>query len=224
MAGDWLKIEAATPDKPEVFEIAVQLNMQPAEAFGRLFLVWRWFDQHTESGNAHNVTSAYLNHIAGVTGFAEAMHNVGWLDMKPDGSFGCSLPNFDRHNGKTAKTRVLTAKRVATHKLRNGNGALTQEALPREEKRREDKDTSRKGLQPVPKDWKPNERTVENLSREFGLVPEDVDRYVAAFHDACASKGYRYKDFDAAFRNSVRQDWPKFRQNKTVGKRDTLAL
>jgi len=82
--------------------------------------------------------------------------------------------------------------------------------------------TSRQGreLLPLPDGWKPKSETVGNLSREFGLsVPEDVDRYVAAFHDACASKGYRYKDFDAAFRNCVRQDWPKFRQNGTAGKR-----
>lgn len=70
---------------------------------------------------------------------------------------------------------------------------------------------------PLPEDWEPKPQTVENLSREFGLrVPEDVERYVAAFRDACAAKGYKYADFDAAFRNCVRQDWPKFRANGVV--------
>lgn len=74
--------------------------------------------------------------------------------------------------------------------------------------------TSRQGreLRPLPPDWVPSDQTVANVSREFGLrVPEDVDRYVAAFRDACASKGYEYRDHDAAFRNCVRQDWPKLR-------------
>lgn len=74
--------------------------------------------------------------------------------------------------------------------------------------------TSRHGreLLPLPPDWVPSENTVAAVSREFGLrVPEDVDRYVAAFRDACASKGYVYRDHDAAFRNCVRQDWPKLR-------------
>lgn len=76
--------------------------------------------------------------------------------------------------------------------------------------------TSRE-LQSLPEGWKPSEKTVENLGREFGLrVPEDVDRYVAAFHDSCKAKGYRYKDFDAAFSNCVRQDWPKFRDGNVV--------
>lgn len=73
--------------------------------------------------------------------------------------------------------------------------------------------TSRE-LRSLPDGWNPSVECVDGLSREFGLVPEDVDRYVAAFHDACKAKGYRYKDFDAAFRNCVRQDWPKLRNGR----------
>lgn len=69
-------------------------------------------------------------------------------------------------------------------------------------------------LLPLPSDWLPSRETSEKLCREFGLVPEDVDRYVAAFHDICKSKGYEYKDFDAAFSNAVRQDWPKYRAGR----------
>jgi hypothetical protein len=64
---------------------------------------------------------------------------------------------------------------------------------------------------PLPDDWNPSSKTTERLSREFGLVPEDVDRYVAAFRDSCKAKGYKYANFDSAFSNCVRQDWPKFR-------------
>lgn len=70
----------------------------------------------------------------------------------------------------------------------------------------------------LPENWTPAETTIASLHREFGLrVPEDVERYVAAFRDACHAKGYRYKDFDAAFRNCVRQDWPKLRANGVTG-------
>lgn len=80
--------------------------------------------------------------------------------------------------------------------------------------------TSRAGreLRSMSEDWLPSGPTVANISKEFGLrVPEDVDRYVVAFRDACKAKGYEYKDFDAAFCNSVRQDWPKFRANGSIG-------
>src|SRR5690606_11635913 len=107
---------------------------------GKLLRVWRWFDQHTEEGNACNVTPALLDRIIGVTGFCEAMANVDWLVIT-DG--GVELPNFDRHNGTTAKRRALTAKRVAKHKSNanakgEGNAPGVSGALPREEKRREE--------------------------------------------------------------------------------------
>lgn len=136
MAGDWLKIEAATPEKPEVFMIAERLKIDPITAFGRLFLVWRWFDQQTRDGNALSVTDSYIDHVAGVTGMAQAMRDVGWMTRADNDLVGVKLPNFERHNGKTAKTRALTARRVLTHKQRKGNDAVTRSALPREEKRR----------------------------------------------------------------------------------------
>jgi hypothetical protein len=70
-------------------------------------------------------------------------------------------------------------------------------------------------LNPLPDDWVPSELSIAWCNREFGLrVPEDIDRYVVAFRDACKARGYVYADFDAAFKNCVRQDWPKFRAGK----------
>jgi hypothetical protein len=105
---------------------------------GKLFRLWRWFDQHTASGNAHGVTSSLLDRIIGVAGFCEAVQSVGWIEISAD---GIRLPNFERHNGNTAKTRALTAKRVAKSKGKGngqGNAASVTLSLPREEKRRED--------------------------------------------------------------------------------------
>lgn len=145
MAGDWLKMECCLPEKPEVFQIAGILGIDPDEVLGKLFKVWRWFDAHTEDGNAPSVTYALVDRISGRNGFAEAMAFAGWLVQ--DGTT-LVLPNFERHNGKTAKERGLTAKRVAKSKAKsNGaaNGQVTMEALPREEKRREEKKEQQSG-------------------------------------------------------------------------------
>jgi len=146
MAGDWIKFETATLDKPEVWAIATELGIDPDAVVGKLLRVWAWFDSHSEDGNAPSVTSALLDRNCGVTGFVTAMVNCGWM-IQRDGIL--SLPNFERHNGQTAKSRVLTAKRVAKHKKSNaegngkGNAATVTpsvtSALPREEKRREEK-------------------------------------------------------------------------------------
>ena len=110
MAGDWIKMDVRLPEKPEVWQIAGMCGIEVDAVVGKLLKVWGWFDAHTESGNAAGVTYPLVDHVAGVTGFAEAMSFCGWLVQ--DGT-SLILPNFDRHNGKTAKNRILTAKRVA---------------------------------------------------------------------------------------------------------------
>ena len=145
MAGDWLKMEANTPEKEEVLSITTIMGWEdPDMTVGKLFRLWRWFDQQTTDGNASRVTFALLDRIVGVSGFCSAVHDVGWL-VSTDS--GVSLPKFDRHNGSSAKSRAQTAKRVANHKTNgkgnaNGNAATVTEALPREEKRREEKSNS----------------------------------------------------------------------------------
>ena len=140
MAGEWIKMEKATPDKPEVIAIASRLGIDPDAAFGKLFRVWCWFDSHTIDGNAVGVTFSFLDRIAGVTGFAEQMALAGWLI---ENGSTLSLPNFEYHNGESAKKRAVTQKRVANHRdrvKRDSNADVTHGALPKAlpEKRRED--------------------------------------------------------------------------------------
>lgn len=140
----WLKFDLSTPEKTEVLAITVALGWDdPDLTVGKLLKVWRWFDQHTVEGNAPSVTTALLDRIVGVTGMSDAMIAVGWLVKS---GAGLQLPNFDRHNGKTTKDRLLTAKRVASHKGNAKGNATTvteplAEPLPREEKRREEEPT-----------------------------------------------------------------------------------
>jgi hypothetical protein len=158
MAAEWIKFDKSTLDKPEVLAIAASLNQDPDFVIGKLLRMWSWFDTHTVSGNAPCVTAALLDSILRVTGFVSEVAKVGWLVIDSD---GISLPHFDRHNGETAKQRALTAKRVAGFKASNakGNGEVTRPALPRKEKKREDKKDQEQKLgrasAPVLPEWLP---------------------------------------------------------------------
>ena len=141
----WLKFELSTHDKPEVWQIAQALGIDPDAVVGKLLRVWAWFDQHTTDGtNAPSVSRALLDRYSGVSGFTQSMIDAGW--MTDDGKT-IGLPNFDRHNGMTAKTRAQTAKRVAkltnkrttnanTNAVANGTSVSSsvKPALAREEK------------------------------------------------------------------------------------------
>lgn len=212
MAGEWIKVETSLPDKPEVQYIAGIINQDADSVVGKLIRVWAWFDKHTTDGNALGVTFAFIDKLVGVTGFAEAMQFAGWLQQRD--KMLC-MPHFDNHNSESAKKRALTQKRQS--RFRNAN--VTQLPLP--DKIRKEVNTSH-GKSVIPEGWKPKPETVESLTAQFGF---DASAYVAPFTDACKAKDYRYKDFEAAFRNCVRQDWPKLRDKMQPFKRpDGLAL
>lgn len=218
MAGNWIKFEVDTPEKPEVLALTVAMGWDdPDLTVGKLLRVWRWFDQQTLEGNALGVSAALLDRIAGVTGFANAMAKVGWLIVSDD---GVSLPNFDRHNGETAKSRALTAKRVAKHKANangndDGNAESVTSPLPREEKNREEKNKTNVGgsskaearASRLPNDWNPTAQQIVFCRTQRPDL--NADEVACRFRDYWAAvpgaKG-RKLDWDATWRNWVRNE------------------
>lgn len=136
MAGDWIKIEHALLDKPEVVQMASKLGIDQDAVTGKMLRLWVWADQQSANGNALTVTETFLDRVTFATGFAQALRSVGWLAGE-DGNL--SLPNFERHNGKTAKTRAKGRQRTQVSRSRNGASVTepSPKALP--EKRREEK-------------------------------------------------------------------------------------
>lgn len=100
MAGDWIKVEHTTPDKPEVVKLAGILGIDQDAVVGKLLRLWIWADQQSVSGNAITVTNSFLDRLVFCPGFAAGLVKVGWLNGR-EGLL--SIPNFDRHNGQTAK-------------------------------------------------------------------------------------------------------------------------
>jgi hypothetical protein len=130
MAFDWIKMRSNIDHDWRVVRMAELLGLPELHIVGCLWKVWSWADQNTVDGNAICVTDVTLERYTGVTGFAYAMRQVGWL--KGENGALC-LPNFLEHNGQTAKKRAQTQVRVAKHR----NASSVTKALP--EKRREEK-------------------------------------------------------------------------------------
>jgi len=135
MAGDWIKIEQTTPDKPEIIRMAELLKLDSDSVVGKLVRIWVWADLNSVDGNAITVTEAFLDKLTHKRGFAAAMRVVGWL-AGDEGAL--NFPGFERHNGKSAKARAGTKNRVEKHRKSNG-GSVTK-ALP--EKSRVEKNTA----------------------------------------------------------------------------------
>lgn len=145
MASSWIKVEVITPDKPEIFQIAELLNIDPDAVLGKLVRIWAWADQQTIDGNAGSVTKGVLDRLAFITGFADALITVGWLAYVDE---KLVLPNFERHNGESSKKRALTNRRVAEHRKRETQSvtrSALQKELPEEE---EEEDINKTPLSP----------------------------------------------------------------------------
>jgi hypothetical protein len=141
MAGDWIKIEMETPDKPEVVNMAAILRMDQDAVTGKLFRIWTWADRNSIDGEAMPITCAFLDRLTTKRGFSAAMRQVGWLAGE-DGNL--TFPGFYRHNGITAKARAESNRRMANTRERRqfgcGNVALKEQPNPQPEKRKEEID------------------------------------------------------------------------------------
>lgn len=139
MAGDWVKFEVDTFEKPEVIKMADELGIPEEHVAGCLLKVWCWFDKQSRDGHVSSVTEKYIDRVTSVTGFVQAMQEVGWLIVSDD---GLCLPKFDRHNGKSAKSRALTTDRKRMERSRSERDI----SVTREEKRKEN---SKRKSEPV---------------------------------------------------------------------------
>lgn len=108
MATSWIKMGHNLAEKPEVIYIARSLNIHRNEAVGLLHHFWCWVDQNSADGHIKCVTRAGLDEVMGYENLSQALCDVGWLEVEDS---GLSLPNFDRHNGESAKKRAMATGR-----------------------------------------------------------------------------------------------------------------
>lgn len=172
MAGQWIKIEASTLDKPETFRIARLLGVERDLVLGKLVRLWAWFDENSVDGCVDGVVDADVDALVDMPGFCSALKAVRWYDSD-ESSEKATLPNFYKHNGETAKKRAEKNARQARWRAKAPNvdavvdGYVDErastdastDASTREEKRREEEEIhtqARPRTRKVPEDWQPN--------------------------------------------------------------------
>lgn len=222
---DWIKVETTSSQKIEVLTIADLLDMDEHMVFGKLVILWCWADANTVDGNARNVTKRMIDRVTCTTGFADAMlhETVQWLNEDENGTL--SFSNFDRHNGKGAKKRATTARRVkdfrnsVTEEKEECNTASVteneQEALP--EKIREDKNNKL--------DFTPLLFSVDEIkefkllrSKKKAAVTQRVINEHAKQFDLSRARGYTNDDILSEWSNrgwtAYKDEWMKVSVSK----------
>jgi len=113
----WIKVETHTPDKAELRQIARLCHCTKAEAFLAFFRVFVWLDEQTEDGHVDYFTPDDADEIGGLAGLGNALETVRWITFSPGGAV---VANWERHNGKSAKKRIIEAERSRRYRERQG--------------------------------------------------------------------------------------------------------
>lgn len=146
---DWLKVEKATPDKPEIVILARQLGISQGEAFLSWFRVYSWADGITNDGRVRFLSCAEADTLSRAhpgTCFALASPEINWLSTKVlKGAQVIVFQRWDRHNSKSAKARALDTENK--RKKRGKNCPDVNRTKTGLEKRRVEK-KYRKGARP----------------------------------------------------------------------------
>jgi hypothetical protein len=133
MAADWIKMRVDLFTHPKVVRISSALKADTLRTIGGLMSAWCLFDAHSLDGSLDGYTSETLDAHLRWPGFAAAMIAVGWLE---DNGQALVLPEFDTHNGASAKRRAQDADRKKN--VRKMSASEADELRTRKEKKREE--------------------------------------------------------------------------------------
>ena len=235
MAGDWIKMRSNLRTHPKVVRMASALQADRLKTVGGLHAVWCLFDEHSIDGRLHGYTPEAVDDLVGWPGFSSALIAIKWMEW--DGSDGLTLPEFDTHNGASAKRRAMDADRKRAERdaekerpqsVRNLSASNPDKSVTREEKRREELDTSsasaektsrKKPRTTYPEDFAPNE-TGKAICLKAGFSIEEES---AAFKNHHQAQGSLMADWQAGFRTWIDKA-KKFRKPQPVWQQPTTRV
>lgn len=183
MAADWIKLRTDLQSHPKIVRILSATGTDKFRVVGGLHAVWSVFDTHSVDGVLKGYTPEIMDHIIGWDGFSRAMESVGWLSF--DGLETLSLPEFDTHNGQSAKRRAEDQKRKRTSRerpesVRKMSANDSDKKRTREEKRREEKEQDQKPSSSATADDQPAPERHDLKTRLAAVASEAIETFNAS--------------------------------------------
>lgn len=103
----WIKMRKKIVNDPRVVVAAIKAGVSENEMLGGLLRLWFMADDHGSFLSAFDADM--LDTFVRIKGFTDALPD-DWLMLN---DAGITLPNYDEHNGTTAKRRASETKRKA---------------------------------------------------------------------------------------------------------------
>lgn len=118
MAGEWIAVDLALDQKPEVQEL-IDTTGEPVETVCfRLWKLWGWASMHCADGTARMTLPRLVRTCGGNEAFWLAVAAVGWLEIDETAAT-VAVPGWDRRFSQAAKARLQHADRSRAYEDRN---------------------------------------------------------------------------------------------------------
>ena len=104
----WIKVMKGTPNKPAMAEIRRWCGCTKAEAVLAFFELYCYFDDVTANGFIPFFSKEDAVERGGLAGLGDALEAVNWMTFLPEGAW---VTDWEKHNGKSAKARMLNSER-----------------------------------------------------------------------------------------------------------------
>ena len=152
---------------------------------GAILRIWSMADQFASDGILKGMTCETLDQYVGIPGFALEMVGVGWLVDQGD---SLQLPNYQEHNGTTAKTRAMDQARKNSVRKLSGSCPDSVRVKPDKTRTREEKNKNKEsnpnGLLPL---------TPTKTSTKFDPVADIEVPFVSAEWNEAWAKWCRHR-------------------------------
>jgi len=132
----WIKMRTNLHRHPKVVTLALRLSVTPVTVVGALHALWSLADEYAVGNVLPLYTDAVVDNTVRIDGFCKALEVVEWIKILDEG--GLQLPNYEEHNGPSAKSRAQANRRVTKHRYNCNADAVTK---PLPDKIRLDKST-----------------------------------------------------------------------------------
>lgn len=131
MAGEWLPIDIALDQKPEVQEL-IDITGEPVEVVCyRLWKLWGWASLNSDDGTVRTTPARLGRTCGGDERFWLAVETVGWIRFAEDGT--ASIPGWGRRFSQSAKSRALHLERAGRARQACADGAPRRSKSARDE-------------------------------------------------------------------------------------------
>lgn len=204
--------------KPEFFTSADIVALSP---LARLFYVSMWCEADREGRLSWNTKTFKIRYFPAddcdIEAIAQECIEAGLITLyEIEGKKFAEIPSFKTH-------QVINNRE--SESVLPPNTSRVKDASPRvlgegRKEGKERKEPASKRETPIPENFTISEN-VRLWAVEKGYTK--LDEHLAHFVNTAKAKGYKYIDWDAAFRNAISGNWAKVNETKTAAVRSIFA-